>query len=338
MVGDRPFRCVTPGDIAFGGADRTDRIFADPIVFQRGAEFMGLLDTEARLEGRVTTMSGKTCLVTGATSGIGKETAVRLATLGATVIIVARTAARGETAIDEIRRRVPLARVEAVTADLSSLAQVRRLAEEILAHHHRLDVLVNNAGVIMMRRQLTADGLETTFATNHLGPFLLTNLLRGLLERSAPARVVTVSSAAHKQVRTIPWDDLSRGAPAGHRQAYPLSKLLNILFTFELAERLTGTGVTANCLHPGFVRTALGRDVTGVLGAVVRLVLPFQPGPATGADTSVYLAGSPEVADVTGGYFVKCKPTEPSALARDDRAAAQLWTLSEKLVGFDLGR
>jgi NAD(P)-dependent dehydrogenase (short-subunit alcohol dehydrogenase family) len=283
-------------------------------------------------------MSGKTCLVTGATSGIGKETAVRLATLGATVIIVARTAARGETAGEDIRRRVPRARVEAVTADLSSLAQVRRLAQEVLARYDRLDVLVNNAGVIMTRRVLTADGLETTFATNHLGPFLLTNLLRGRLERSAPARVVTVSSGAHKQVRTIPWDDLARGAPDGQAQSYPLSKLLNILFTVELARRLRDTGVTANCLHPGFVRSALGRDVTGVLGAVVRLVLPFQPGPATGADTSVYLAGSPEVAEVTGGYFVKRKPARPSALATDDRAAARLWTLSEELAGLDPGR
>jgi NAD(P)-dependent dehydrogenase (short-subunit alcohol dehydrogenase family) len=166
-------------------------------------------------------MSGKTCLVTGATSGIGQETAVRLAMLGATVIIVARTAARGDTAVDEIRRRVPLAQVEAMTADLSSLAQVRRLAEQVLARHDRLEVLVSNAGVITTRRQLTADGLETTFATNHLGPFLLTSLLRGLLERSAPARVVTVSSAAHKQVRTIPWDDLACGAPAGQGRPIP---------------------------------------------------------------------------------------------------------------------
>jgi retinol dehydrogenase 12 len=278
-------------------------------------------------------MSGKTCLVTGATSGIGQETAVRLAKLGATVIIVTRTEARGDLALDEIRRRVPFAHVEAVLADLSSLAQVRRLAEQVSARHDRLDVLVSNAGVITMRPQLTADGLETTFATNHLGPFLLTSLLRGLLERSAPARVVIVSSAAHKQVRSIPWDDLARGAPAGHGQAYPLSKLLNILFTTELARRLAGTGVTANCLHPGFVRTALGRDVAGVLGAVVRLILPFQPGPAAGANTSVYLASSPEVAEVTGGYFIRCKPARPSALARDDQAAARLWTLSEQLAG-----
>ncbi len=282
-------------------------------------------------------MSGKTCLVTGATSGIGKETAVRLAMLGAGVIIVARDAARGATASDEIRQRVPLAQVETVTADLSSLAQVRRMAEEVLARYDRLDVLVNNAGVIAMRRQLTADGLEITFATNHLAPFLLTSLLRGLLERSAPARVVTVSSAAHKQVRAVPWDDLPRGMQAGHGQAYPLSKLLNILFTVELARRLAGTGVTANCLHPGFVRTALGRDVTGVLGAGLRLVLPFQPGPVKGSETSVYLASSPEVAEVTGGYFVKCKPAQPSALARDARAAARLWALSGELAGLDPG-
>jgi NAD(P)-dependent dehydrogenase (short-subunit alcohol dehydrogenase family) len=279
------------------------------------------------------TMSGKTCLVTGATSGIGKETAVRLAMLGATVIIVGRTPDGGELAGAEIRRRVPHARVDAMTADLSSLAQVRRLAEDVLARHDRLDVLVNNAGVITTHRQLTADGLETTFATNHLGPFLLTNLLSGLLARSAPARVVTVSSAVHKQVRTIPWDELAHGSPAGQAQSYGLSKLLNILFTVELARRLDGTGVTANCLHPGFIRTGLGRNVTGLLGAAVRLVLLFRPGPGTGADTSVYLASSRDVAGVTGGYFVRRKLTQPSALARDDRAAARLWTLSEELAG-----
>ncbi|HEX6470155.1 MAG TPA: SDR family NAD(P)-dependent oxidoreductase [Streptosporangiaceae bacterium] len=277
-------------------------------------------------------MSGKTCLVTGATSGIGKETALRLAMLGAGVVIVARDAGRGAAAAEEIRGRVPHGRVEAMTADLSSPARVRRLAGEVQARYDRLDVLVNNAGVLTTRGRTTADGLETTFATNHLGAFLLTNLLRGLLERSAPARVVTVASAAHKQVRTIPWDDLARGTWPEQAQAYPLSKLLNILFTFELARRLGRTGVTANCLHPGFVRTALGRDVTGVLGAAVRLAVRFRPGPATGAKTSVYLASSPEVAGVTGGYFVKCRQAEPSALARDAEAAARLWTLSEELT------
>jgi retinol dehydrogenase 12 len=274
-----------------------------------------------------------TCLVTGATSGIGKQTALRLAMLGATVIIVARDPARGAAAAAEISSRVPGARVEVMTADLSSLAQVRRLAGEVLARRDRLDVLVNNAGVMPVRHQLTTDGLEAAFATNHLGPFLLTSLLRGLLERSAPARVVTVSSAIHQQVRAIPWDDLPRGTPATQGQAYPLSKLLNILFTAELARRLAGTGVTANCLHPGFVRTALGRDVPGVLGAALPVVLRLRPGPAAGAETPVYLASSPEVAGVTGGYFVKCRPAEPSALARDAGAAARLWALSEDLAG-----
>jgi NAD(P)-dependent dehydrogenase (short-subunit alcohol dehydrogenase family) len=283
-------------------------------------------------------MSGTTCLVTGATSGIGQETALRLAMLGARVVIVARDPARGTAAGAEITGRVPHARVEVMTADLSSLAQVRRLAEDVLGRHGRLDVLVNNAGVISPRRQLTVDGLETTFATNHLGPFLLTSLLRGLLERSAPARVVTVSSAAHKQVRAIAWDDLPRGAKSGPGQAYPVSKLLNILFTAELARRLADTGVTANCLHPGFVRTGLGRDVTGVLGLVLPVILRLRPGPAAGARTPVYLASSPQAAGVTGGYFVNCKPAQPSALAKDTQAAARLWALSEDLTGLPRAR
>jgi NAD(P)-dependent dehydrogenase (short-subunit alcohol dehydrogenase family) len=283
----------------------------------------------------MSSMSGRTCLVTGATTGIGKETAAQLAALGADVVIVARETARGEAAAAEIRRRAPHARIETMTADLSSPEHVRGLAARVLDRHDRLDVLVNNAGVIAMRRRLTADGLETMFATNHLGPFLLTNLLRGLLTRSAPARVVTVSSAAHKQVRTIPWDDLPRG---GHPQTYAITKLLNVLFTVELARRLAGTGVTANCLHPGFVRTALGREVTGVVGALLRLVLAVRPGPAAGAATAVYLASSPRVAEVTGGYFVKRRPAEPSALARDPAAAARLWTLSEELAGLDPSR
>jgi NAD(P)-dependent dehydrogenase (short-subunit alcohol dehydrogenase family) len=275
-------------------------------------------------------MSGKTCLVTGATSGIGRETAAQLAGLGAGVVIVARETTRGEAAAAEIRQRAPHARVEVLTADLSSLAQVRGLAQQVLARYDRLDVLVNNAGVIATRPRLTADGLEVMFATNHLAPFLLTNLLRPLLERSAPARVVTVSSAAHKQVRAIPWHELTRG---GHPQTYGITKLLNILFTVELAGRLAGTGVTANCLHPGFVRTALGREVTGLAGALLRLVLAARPGPAAGAATAVYLASSPEVAEVTGGYFVKRKPARPSTLATDPQAAARLWALSEQLAG-----
>lgn len=280
-------------------------------------------------------MSGKACLVTGATSGIGKETAVRLAALGAAVTIVARDEARGAAAVAEISARAPGAEVAALTADLSSPAQVRRLATQVQGRLARLDVLVNNAGVISVRRTLTVGGLEVMFATNHLGPFLLTGLLRGLLELSAPARVVTVASAAHRPVRAIPWDDLARGGPGGNEQAYGLSKLANILFTAELARRLDGTGVTANCLHPGFVRTGLGREVTGIPGAALRLGLRLVPGPAAGARTPVYLASSPEVAGVTGGYFVRSRPARPSALASDPVAAARLWALSAELTGLD---
>ena len=280
-------------------------------------------------------MSGKACLVTGATSGVGRETAVRLAALGAAVTLVARDEARGAAAAAEVRGLVPGARVDALAADLSSQAQVRRLAAEVAGRLGRLDVLVNNAGVISLGGRLTADGLEVTFATNHLAPFLLTSLLRGLLERSAPARVVTVASAAHRQVRAVPWDDLAHGGQAAGGQAYAVSKLANILFTAELARRLGGTGVTANCLHPGFVRTALGREVTGIPGAAVRLALRLRPGPAAGARTPVYLASSPAVAGVTGGYFVKCRPARPSALARDAGAAARLWALSAELTGVD---
>jgi NAD(P)-dependent dehydrogenase (short-subunit alcohol dehydrogenase family) len=283
-----------------------------------------------RLEDRIV-------VVTGAAQGMGRAIAIEAAREGAAWVTLADIQDEaGQLAAAEVRDAG--AKAMFVRTDLRKAADIEHMIAETVRQAGGLDVLVNNAGVIMTRRVLTADGLETTFATNHLGPFLLTNLLRGRLERSAPARVVTVSSGAHKQVRTIPWDDLARGAPDGQAQSYPLSKLLNILFTVELARRLRDTGVTANCLHPGFVRSALGRDVTGVLGAVVRLVLPFQPGPATGADTSVYLAGSPEVAEVTGGYFVKRKPARPSALATDDRAAARLWTLSEELAGLDPGR
>jgi NAD(P)-dependent dehydrogenase (short-subunit alcohol dehydrogenase family) len=280
-------------------------------------------------------MSGKVCLVTGATSGIGKETALRLAMLGASVVIVGRDEGRGAAAAGEIRRQVPTAEVAVMTADLASLPQVRGLAEEVQTRYGRLHVLVNNAGVISLNRQLTADGLELTFATNHLAPFLLTGLLRGLLERSAPARVVTVASSAHRQVRAIPWEDLARGGQTPQGQAYAISKLLNVLFTTELARRVYGTGVTANCLHPGFVRTSLGREVTGVPGAALQLALRLRPGPETGARTSVYLASSPEVADISGGYFAKSRLTEPSALGQDRDAAARLWALSTELTDLD---
>jgi retinol dehydrogenase 12 len=276
-------------------------------------------------------VEGRTCLVTGATSGIGKATAARLAELGATILAVARDRARGEQAAAEIWRRAPRSRVEVLTADLSRLGDVRTLAAQVQDRSDRLDVLVNNAGVAKFRRELTPDGLGVTVATNHLGPFLLTNLLLDQLKQSAPARVITVSSDRHTQLRSIPWDDLEPRRDC----TYKASKLLNILFTYELARRLAGTGVTANCLSPGFVRTELGREATGTFGVFLRLARPFQTSPEAGAQTSVYLAASPEVAQVSGRYFEKSTPAESSALSRDPAAAQRLWQLSTELSGLD---
>jgi retinol dehydrogenase-12 len=276
-------------------------------------------------------METKTCLVTGATSGIGKATAGRLAELGARVIAVARDRARGEQAAAAIRQRAPDAQIDVLTADLSRLGQVRTLAAQAQARYDRLDVLVNNAGVANFCPRTTPDGLGVCFATNHLGPFLLTNLLLDLLGHGGQGRVIVVSSDQHKQQRTIPWDELEQA----HECSYRASKLLNVLFTHELARRLAGTGVTANCLSPGFVRTDLGRDATGVFRLFLRLARPFQSSPEAGAETSVYLATSPAGAEVSGGYFEKCRPAEPSALSMDPAAAKRLWQLSAELSGLD---
>ena len=243
------------------------------------------------------------------------------------MVVVGRDAERGRAAVKEIRHRAPSAEVDLLTADMSSLAEVRRLAAEVLEKYHRLDVLDNNAGVIMLKQQFTVDGYETMFAVNHLAPFLLTSLLRERLVGSAPARVITVSSNVHSSAKQIPWDELARGEPS-----YPLSKLANILFTVELAKRLTGTGVVANCLHPGLIRTQLGREVRGVAKLLVAAAKPFMGTVQTGAATPVYLASAPEAAEVTGGYFFRGEQIEPSSLARDPEAAARLWTLSEELV------
>ena len=279
-------------------------------------------------------MDGEVCVVTGATSGIGKATAVALAGLGAQVVLVGRDRDRGAAAAAEVAAAgASPPRLE--IADLASMAQVRALAGRLGALEH-IDVLVNNAGLMAGRRRVTADGFEEVFAVNHLAPFLLTNLLTGKLTAAA-ARVITVTSDAHAAAR-LDLDDpqLARGWESW--RAYANSKLANILFTRELARRLEGTRVTANCAHPGMVRTRLGREARLPVRAGVTLARPFMLSPRRGADTIVYLATSPEVAAATGGYYAKRQRREPSAAARDDAAAKRLWQLSEELTGLTPAR
>ena len=293
------------------------------------------LGCRAMAQQAVADMGGRTVVVTGGNSGIGWATAIALAGAGARVLITARDSGRGAAAVEDIRRRSGSDAVELVVFDLGSLASVRAGAAEILARCDRLDVLVNNAGIVLTERRESADGLEATFAVNHLGPFLLTDLLRDRLVASAPARVVNVASTAHKGARRgLDFDDLQTERRYSGMAVYSKSKLANILFTTELARRLAGTGVTANCVHPGTVATGYGRDgdATGFLAFGLKVIKPFVLTPEQGARTSVYVASSPDVADVTGRYFVKCRARTPSKAARDEAAAARLWEVSEKLV------
>jgi len=275
-------------------------------------------------------MKGTVCVVTGATSGIGKAAATALARLGATVVLVGRDRGRTEAAAAEIAP-VSASPPRAEIADLASLEQVRGLAGR-LDGLERIDVLINNAGLVLGERRITPDGLEHVFALNHLAPFLLTSLLLPKLTASAPARVVTVTSDAHSAARLdLSNPNLEHGWDSW--RSYANSKLANILFTRELARRLDGTGVTANCAHPGVVRTGFGRESKPLLKLGIMIARPFMLSPERGADTIVYLASSPDVAGQTGGYYVKRQRREPSAAARDDAAARELWELSEKLTG-----
>lgn len=280
-------------------------------------------------------MAGKMVVVTGGNSGIGRETALALARAGASTLITARDPERGAAAAADIGRRAGTGLVGLVVFDLADLGSVRAGAAEILERCPRLDVLVNNAGLVLTERSVTADGYETTFAVNHLGPFLLTNLLLDRLRASAPSRVVNVASTAHKGAR-LDFDDLQSANGYRAMNAYGASKLANVLFTAELARRLEGSGVTVNCCHPGTVSTGWGRDgdTKGLLAFGLRFMpyLPFFLTPEAGARTSVYLASAPEVAEVTGRYFVKRKERDPSPAARDAAAARRLFEVSEELV------
>jgi NAD(P)-dependent dehydrogenase (short-subunit alcohol dehydrogenase family) len=277
-------------------------------------------------------MSGKTVLVTGATSGIGEVAARELAALGARVVLVGRSASKCEATAAMIRQATGSSTVDYLVADLSSQAEVRRLADEVKARCPRLDVLINNAGAMFSPRRETVDGIEMTWALNHMGYFLLTELLLDTLKASAPSRIVSVASDAHRMISGIHFDDVESKKSYNALNAYSQSKLANILFTRELAHRLEGSGVTANCLHPGFVAT----NFTTGKGLIFRI---FQIGakflaisPEDGAKTTIYLASSPEVEKVTGQYFAKCKQAKPTAAASDDEAAKRLWALSETMV------
>ena len=275
-------------------------------------------------------MKGKTCVVTGATAGIGMETAVALAAAGARVAIVGRTRDKGERALSEIRQRSG-GDVVLFVADLGSQRAVRALAARLTAALPRVDVLVNNAGLILDQRVLTEDGLETTFAVNHIGYFLLSRLLEPKLCASAPARIVNIASGAHRRA-TIRFDDLVGARAYDGWRAYAQSKLANIVFTYELARRLAGTGVTANCLHPGAVATNFANAGPALIRLAVRIGRPFLKSPARGAATAIYLASSPEVEGVSGKYFVNRREARSSDESYDPEVAARLWKVSEELT------
>jgi NAD(P)-dependent dehydrogenase (short-subunit alcohol dehydrogenase family) len=277
-------------------------------------------------------MHGRTVLVTGANSGIGFETAAGLAQLGARVIVTTRDPEKSKATLEGIRARHTSANVEAMELDLARLDDVRRFAKEFSARGEPLHVLVNNAGLITDRRSTTVDGYETQFQVNHLGPFLLTNLLLGNLRNAAPARIVNVSSAAHQAAR-LDFDDLQSERSYRGMRVYGTTKLCNILFTRELARRLQGTGVTANALHPGTVRTNFsGGGDTGLLNLGFRLISPLLLAPKQGARTSIYLASSPDVERRSGEYFVRSRPRRPSRAAQNDDDARRLWDVSAQLV------
>lgn len=277
-----------------------------------------------------TDMKGKVCVVTGGNSGIGLVTARELARMGAEVSIVCRSRERGEAAVAKIKAATGF-EPELFVADLGLMAEVRRVADEIAARHPKIDVLVNNAGVLKRHREENAEGREITWAINHLGPFLLTNLLLDAIKAAAPARIVNVASLAHRRAH-INFDDLEATQSFSMWPVYGQSKLANILFTRELAKRLEGTGVTANALHPGVIATQLfiRLPMMGLLHPLARLLFLT---PEQGARTSIYLATSPEVDGVTGKYFAKSTPAPTSAAARDMDVAARLWQVSEQMTG-----
>jgi len=280
-------------------------------------------------------MTGRTCLVTGANSGIGKETALGLARLGARVVLVCRNQQKGEQAMADIRREAGSALLDLLIADMSSLASVRALAAEVRQRYPRLDVLINNAGAAVPRRALSADGIEMTVAGNYLGAALLTMLLIELLKSSTPSRIVNVSSEAHRSGRLDMNDLQFETRKYSTFGAYGQSKLLMNAFTFELARRLDGSGVTANCLHPGVVATNIWpADAPLIARILMAMAKPFMLSPKRGAETSLYLAASPEVTGVSGQYFIKSKRADSSPLSRDPKLMVEIWRWTQEMTRF----
>jgi NAD(P)-dependent dehydrogenase (short-subunit alcohol dehydrogenase family) len=279
-------------------------------------------------------MTGKTCLITGANSGIGKETALGLARMGARVVLVCRNQQKGQDALAEIQRETGSSQIDLLIADTSSFGSVRALAGQVRQRYPQLDVLINNAGAAVRYRTVSTDGIEMTVAGNYLGPALLTLLLLDLLKSSAPSRIVNVSSEAHRNSR-LEMDDLQfERRKYNALAAYGQSKLLMNAFTFELARRLEGTGVTANCLHPGVVATNIvPANAPLVVKVIFAAMKPFLLSSRRGADVSLYLATSPEVANVSGKYFVKSKPADSNPLSRDSKFMTDIWQWTEKITG-----
>jgi retinol dehydrogenase 12 len=279
------------------------------------------------------TMRGKVVVITGATSGIGEVAARRLAGMGARIVLVARDRSRGDAALAQLRSINADASHSIHYGDLSRLAEMKRIGRQIAAAEPCIDVLINNAGAIFSSRRITEDGWERTFATNHMAYFVVTQALHERLAASR-ARIVNTASSAHKGC-SIDLDDLQSMQSFSPRLAYGRSKLYNILFTREIARRWRGEGITANCLHPGFVASRFGEGSGGLTSRVIAMARVLAISPERGAETLVYLAASPEVAARNGEYFYRCKPAAPSARARDDASAARLWAESAKLAGVD---
>jgi NAD(P)-dependent dehydrogenase (short-subunit alcohol dehydrogenase family) len=277
-------------------------------------------------------MQGKVVVITGGTSGIGQVAAERLAAMGARIVLVARSKSRGEAALGRLHELASAQAHRVHYGDVSRLADLNRLVTEIRAAEPRIDVLINNAGAVFGQRQVTEDGLELTFATNHISYFVLTDGLREQLAAAGTARVINTSSHAHYRAK-IDFDDLQSERNYKAFPVYCLSKLCNILFTRVLARRLAGTGVTVNSLHPGFVNTRFGDQTGGWTERLFGVLKLFAISPEKGAETIIYLASSGDVAKTSGLYFYKCKPVEPSKLALDDAVAERLWTETAKLAG-----